>query len=69
MGNVRIFQSGNLKGRNHLGRPRRRCESNIKMCIWEIGWEGVDWIHLAQDADQWRAGVNIVVNLCVAKKV
>jgi len=20
----------------------------------EIGWGGVDWIHLAQDGDQWR---------------
>jgi hypothetical protein len=20
-----------------------------------IGWEGVDWIHLAQDSDRWRA--------------
>jgi len=23
----------------------------------EIGWEGVDWMHLAQDMDQWRAPV------------
>jgi hypothetical protein len=25
------------------------------MDLREIGWEGVDWIHLAQDRDQWRA--------------
>jgi len=24
-----------------------------------IGWEGVDWMHLTQDRDQWRALVNI----------
>jgi hypothetical protein len=23
------------------------------MHLREIGWEGVDWIHLAQDRDQW----------------
>jgi len=33
------------------------------MDIRENGWEGVDWIHLAQDRDQWQALVNIVMNL------
>jgi len=23
------------------------------MDLREIGWEGLDWIHLAQDKDQW----------------
>jgi len=23
------------------------------MNIRELGWEGVDWMHLAQDRDQW----------------
>jgi hypothetical protein len=31
---------------------------NIKMDLSEIGWDGVDWIDLAQDRDQWRALVN-----------
>jgi hypothetical protein len=31
----------------------------------ETGWEDVDWIHLAQDRDQWWAGVNTVMNLRV----
>jgi hypothetical protein len=26
-----------------------------------IGWDGVDWIDLAQDRDQWRALVNTVM--------
>jgi hypothetical protein len=30
----------------------------------EIGW-GVEWIHLAQEGDRWRAFVNAVMNLCV----
>jgi hypothetical protein len=29
----------------------------------EIGWGGMDWIHLAQDRDQWKAVVNTVKNL------
>jgi hypothetical protein len=35
------------------------------MDLREIGWGGVDWIHLAQDRDQWRALVNRVMNLPV----
>jgi hypothetical protein len=33
------------------------------MDLEEIGWDGVDWIELAQDRDQWRALVNTVMNL------
>jgi hypothetical protein len=33
-----------------LWRLKRRWEDNIKMDIREIGWEGVNWIHLAQDS-------------------
>jgi hypothetical protein len=35
-----------------LRRPRRRWKDNIRMDLLEIGWEGVDWIHLAQDRDR-----------------
>jgi hypothetical protein len=38
------------------------------MNLREIGWEDVDWIHLAEDRDQWRALVNTVMNLWVPKK-
>jgi hypothetical protein len=41
----------------------RFCISNEH--IREIGWDGVDWIELAQDRDQWRALVNTVMNLRV----
>jgi hypothetical protein len=37
----------------------------IKMDLREIGWDGVDWIDLAQNRDQWRALVNTVMNLRV----
>jgi hypothetical protein len=38
---------------------------NIKIDLREIGWGGVDWIDLAQDRKQWRALVNMVMNLRV----
>jgi hypothetical protein len=46
-----------------LGRRRRRWDDNIRMDLREIQWVGVDWIHLAQDRDQWRDLVNTVMKL------
>jgi hypothetical protein len=37
----------------------------LKMDLREIGWDGVDWIYLAQDRDQWRALVNTVMKFRV----
>jgi hypothetical protein len=37
----------------------------IKIDLRETGWDGIDWIHLAQDRDQWRALVNTVMKLRV----
>jgi hypothetical protein len=56
---------GNPEGRRPLKRPRRRWVDNIKMDLRETGWDGIDWIDLAQDRDQWRALVNTVMNLRV----
>jgi len=39
------------EGKRPLGRPRRRWEDNIRKDLKEIGWEVVDWMHLAQDRD------------------
>jgi hypothetical protein len=38
---------------------------NIKMDLGGVGWDGVDWIDLAQNRDRWRAYVNAVMNLRV----
>jgi hypothetical protein len=57
----RIFV-GKPEGKRPLGRPRRRRVDNIKMDLREIGWDGMDWIDLAQDRDQWRALANTVMN-------
>jgi hypothetical protein len=35
------------------------------MDLRKIGWEIVDWIHLAQDTDQWWVLVNKVMKLQV----
>jgi hypothetical protein len=35
------------------------------MDLREIGWDGVDWIGLAQDRDRWRALVSMVINFRV----
>jgi ribosome biogenesis protein Nip4 len=51
--------------RRPLRKPRRRWEDNIKMDLREIGFGDVDWIHLAQDRDRWRALMNTVMNLRV----
>jgi hypothetical protein len=56
---------GRPEGRIPLGRPRRRCEDNVKIYLREIGFRDVDWIHLAQDRDRWQALVNTVMNLRV----
>jgi hypothetical protein len=56
---------GRPEGKRPLGRPRRRWEDNIKLDLREIGIDGADWIHLAQDRVQWRAYVNTVMNLRV----
>jgi hypothetical protein len=56
---------GRSEGRGPLGRPRRRCEDNLKMDLGETEFGDEDWIHLAQDRDKWRALVNTVMNLRV----
>jgi hypothetical protein len=48
-----------------VGKPEGKRPDNIKMNLREIGWYGVDWIDMAQDRDQWRALVNMVLNLRV----
>jgi hypothetical protein len=38
---------------------------NNKMDLREIGWDGVDWMDMAQDKDQWRVLANTVLKLPV----
>jgi hypothetical protein len=43
---------GKPEGKRPLGRPRCRRVDNIKMDLRKTGWDGVDWIAIAQDRDQ-----------------
>jgi hypothetical protein len=56
---------GKSERKRPLGKPRRRWVNNIKMDFREIGWDGMHWIGLAEDGDQWRTLVNTVMNLRV----
>jgi hypothetical protein len=55
----------NLEGKRQLARPRSRWQDRIKMDLREIGWGGVEWIHLARDRGRWWAVLNAVMNLRV----
>jgi hypothetical protein len=63
--NVYSVLVGKAEGKRPLERPRSRWKDGLKMDLGEIGWGGVEWIHLAQDRDRWRAVVNAVMNLRV----
>ena len=56
---------GKPEGKRPLGRPRRRCEDNIKMDLQEMGRGCRDWMELGQDRDRWRALVSTVMNFRV----
>jgi hypothetical protein len=56
---------GRPEGKRPLGRPRRRWEDNIKMDLRKIGIDKASWIQVAQDRFQWRAFVNMGMNLRV----
>jgi len=47
------FWWGNLKEGDHLQKPRHE----------DTGWEGMEWINVAQDGDRWWDVVNGVMNL------
>jgi hypothetical protein len=46
-------------------RSGHKWEYNIKIDLRELDWDGMDWIHLAQDGSQWMALVPTVMNLQV----
>jgi hypothetical protein len=48
-GTVYKMLVGNPEQKMPLGGTTCRCKDNIRMDLREIGWEGVDWIHLPQD--------------------
>jgi hypothetical protein len=66
MGELKAYRIlvSKLERKRTLGRPRHR-RKYVRLYLTEMGWEVVDWTHLAQDRDQWRDVVNTVMNLRV----
>ena len=58
--------TGKPTGKRPLGRPRRRCEDNIRMDLKEIGFNTRNWVDSAQDRDYWRALVNAALHIRVS---
>jgi hypothetical protein len=67
MRNAREILVEKPEGKRHLGRSRRRWDYNIRVVARDIGWEGLDWICLVLDRDQWRVLVNTVMYLRIIK--
>jgi hypothetical protein len=63
MRNVYKILVGKPEGKKQHGRPKHGWEDNIKINLMEVGWEGVDWIHLAPDRDQWQTLVKTAMNI------
>jgi hypothetical protein len=59
------YFGGKLEIKRSHERPRRKWENIVIRNLREVVWEGVNWVHLAQDKDQWRAFVKTVMNLLV----
>jgi hypothetical protein len=53
---IRIIKSRRMRWADHIVRMGRR---GIHIGFWD----GMDWIDLARDRDQWRAFVNEAMNL------
>jgi sulfite reductase beta subunit-like hemoprotein len=43
---------GKTEGKRQLGRRRRKWENHTRIDLRKTGWEGVDWLSLAQDRNQ-----------------
>jgi hypothetical protein len=56
---------GRLEGKKPCGRPRHRLDDNIRRYLQEMGWGGLDWIHLVRDSVRWLVLANVIMNLWV----
>jgi hypothetical protein len=52
-----------LEGKIPFARPMCEWDDNFIMDVGEIGWEYLNWMHISQDRDHWRALVKTVMNL------
>jgi hypothetical protein len=68
-GNAYWVLVGVPEGNRPPRRLRGRWEDNMKVDLREVARGGMDWVHLAQDRDHWRALVNTVINLHVPQNI
>ena len=54
---------GKLERKRAHARAVRKLEGNIKMELQEIGWQGSNWLDLAQGRNKWQALVNAIKDL------
>jgi hypothetical protein len=59
------FGGEKLKERHHLDDLSVDREDNIRIDVKDIGWKGLDWIHLPLNVDKLWDFVNTVRNLWV----
>jgi len=64
------FQLSLGRSKNHktwreepIGKPRCKWKNNSEIDPKEVGYQLAEWIHLAEDRDQWWALVTTVMNL------
>jgi hypothetical protein len=48
---IKLYGKRN-EGPSQLGRPTHRLKNKIEMDIKAVGWESVNWVHLAQNRAQ-----------------
>jgi hypothetical protein len=62
---IRVIKSRRMRWAGHVARMGEGRVAYRILDLQEVGWDGVDWIDMAQDRDRWRALVNAVMNLRV----
>jgi hypothetical protein len=65
---VKKFWLESLKGRYHMEDLVIDWRIILIWILREIGYADVDWIHLAQDRNQWQALVNAITKVCFRKR-
>jgi hypothetical protein len=59
---------GESEGKRPIERPIIDGKITSEWILGKYGWKTVDWIHMAQVRDQWRALVNRIMKLGVQKR-
>jgi hypothetical protein len=67
MGEINEFKTLDIIPQGERSHRRSSCrwEVNIRMNLGEMEWEGVNWIHVAQNRDQWQALMYMVMKLSI----